>query len=560
MSKNGKTISLHNGSTYSRGHNIRDERFIKNMENIDSSLTENNIVYRDIPVRQAYEDIFKNAVEEYNAKQKRADRCIDDYYKKIKDDKRKHTVYECIVQIGDRDDTGNSAEKEKQALLDYVKEWDSRNPNLKLIGAYIHADEPEGTVHLHCDYIPVAHCTRGMSLQNSLDRALQEQGLHSDSIKVTAQIAWQDKERDALKEICNKHEIDIDDEKVPLSAEHVNTPTYKRMKDQMRKQAMKELEPEIAEIKKYIELDVTTEDVSERFTVKKTLFKEEQIVGSVADFEILKEQARAYRINRDRIESVVEREKRINEIESKYALADKNFDRQARRIIGKAHSRADELTKELRKKISNVEKKEQELKEKELSIKERIEEGIKKEKFSLEYMTQKHIENQIREDKFYKERREELDREKEYYEAEKRALASRSLLYEETEMKNKALEKENEELKQENIKLQGIIERMKKRIEKWAFGFCNILNTVRKAYLFKDTPKEQRMLYESTLDYGVNVISNDGLTDTTQEKLAAVAMQNESPQEIAKILDDKIKEEYKKQHPQQTRSHGRGGR
>ena len=48
--------------------------------------------------------------------------------------------------------------------------WAERNPNLHLIGAYIHCDEPDGTVHLHCDYIPVAECSRGMSIQNSLDK------------------------------------------------------------------------------------------------------------------------------------------------------------------------------------------------------------------------------------------------------------------------------------------------------------------------------------------------------------------------------------------------------
>ena len=189
-----KTISFHNGSTYSRGHNVRDERYTKDQVHIDHSLTVNNAVLVDIPVRQAYAEIFGQSVEDYNAKQGRADRRIDDYYNKIKDDKRKHPVYECIVQIGDRADTGNSAVLERQALERFAREWNERNPNLKLIGAYIHADEPDGTVHLHCDYIPVAECKRGMRLQNSLDKALTQQGFKSENIHQTAQIAWQDRE------------------------------------------------------------------------------------------------------------------------------------------------------------------------------------------------------------------------------------------------------------------------------------------------------------------------------------------------------------------------------
>lgn len=112
-----KTVSFHNGSAWSRGHNIRDERYTSNQEHINSSLTTNNITICDIPVRQAYENIFGQAVKEYNNRQSRKDRRIDCYYDRTKNDKRKHPVYECIVQIGDKNDTGNSAELEKQVLI-----------------------------------------------------------------------------------------------------------------------------------------------------------------------------------------------------------------------------------------------------------------------------------------------------------------------------------------------------------------------------------------------------------------------------------------------------------
>ena len=107
------------------------------------------------------------------------------------------TLFTNVVQIGDCNDTGNNAELEKQALIRYAETWTTRNPNLHLVGAYIHCDEPDGTVHLHCDYIPVAECARGMSVQNSLDKALRQQGLHHN-INQTAQMAWQTQERNAL--------------------------------------------------------------------------------------------------------------------------------------------------------------------------------------------------------------------------------------------------------------------------------------------------------------------------------------------------------------------------
>lgn len=222
---------------------MRDKRFIKEQNHIDKSLSDNNVILVDEFVRKAYDRIFGEAVAEYNAKQKRSDRRIDNYYNKIKNDKKKHIVYECIVQIGDKDDTGNNAELEKEALKRFVEDWEQRNPNLKLIGAYIHADEPDGTVHIHIDYIPVAECTRGMKLQNSLDKALQQQGFKTENIHKTAQIAWQESERKALIDICK--ELGIDVHKTPQGItkgrEHLSKAEYQQLKETAKRQMEWEL-------------------------------------------------------------------------------------------------------------------------------------------------------------------------------------------------------------------------------------------------------------------------------------------------------------------------------
>lgn len=239
-----KTISFHNGTVWSRGHNIRDKRYVSNQEHIDPTLSNQNIILCDVPVRQAYEDIFGKSAKEYNSRQKRADRRIDDYYNKIKSDKRKHPVYECIVQIGDRNDTGNTAEPEKEALKRFVENWNERNPNLHLIGAYIHADEPDGTVHMHLDYIPVAECNRGMYIQNSLDRALQQQGFKSENIHQTAQISWQEREREVLASICRDLNIDAQHSQgIGKGREYLTPQEYKRAKRQQQEQIEEELQP-----------------------------------------------------------------------------------------------------------------------------------------------------------------------------------------------------------------------------------------------------------------------------------------------------------------------------
>lgn len=267
-----KTISFHNGSVWSRGHNIRDERYTSKQEHIDKSLADQNVTVRDMPVRQAYAEIFGQAVEEYNVRQKRSDRRITDYYDKIKRDKLKHTVYECIVQIGDRSDTGNSAELEKQALIRFAEEWDKRNPNLRLIGAYIHCDEPDGTVHMHCDYIPVAECTRGMRLQNSLDRALQQQGFRSENIHQTAQMAWQDSEREALCAICRDLGIDAQrNQGIGQGRKSLTPQEYKRAKEEQKAQIEDKLKPLKEELDKITKKKVKLTEIDSVET-KKSLF------------------------------------------------------------------------------------------------------------------------------------------------------------------------------------------------------------------------------------------------------------------------------------------------
>lgn len=325
-----KTISFHNGTAWSRGHNIRDERYTNNQEHIDKALTERNVTVRDVPVRQAYAEIFGQAVEEYNAKQKRSDRRITDYYNKIKQDKRKHPVYECIVQIGDRSDTGNSAEQEKQALIRFAEEWDKRNPNLRLVGAYIHCDEPDGTVHMHLDYIPVAECSRGMRLQNSLDRALQQQGFHSENIHQTAQIAWQEREREALTAICREFLIDAQHSQgIGKGRKYLTPQEYRIAKDEQQAQIGNELQPLKEELDEYRQLDVA----AKAFVIdEKKLPFVKRVSVATEDMERLKEQAKAYRINQGEIKALRDKKATLDKHQSELDERSESLDKKEQQL------------------------------------------------------------------------------------------------------------------------------------------------------------------------------------------------------------------------------------
>lgn len=212
-----------------------------------------------------------------------------------------------------RFDTGHIAKLEKQALQRFAEEWDKRNPNLRLIGAYIHCDESDGTVHMHVDYIPVAECTRGMKLQNSLDRALQQQGFLSTNIHQTAQIAWQDSEREALCIICRDLGIDVQrNQGIGQGRKSLTPQEYKRAKEKQKTQIENELKPLMDELDKYRILDVSTRffDIEK----KKVPFSK-KVTVSVEDIEQLEEQAKAYRVNRQEVYTLRVRKAALDERE-----------------------------------------------------------------------------------------------------------------------------------------------------------------------------------------------------------------------------------------------------
>jgi len=229
----GKTITTHNGSVANRDHNIRNPKVASKLAHIDGSLSSGNETLIDERPREAYKRIFGEALKEYNDRQPRPERRIKDYYNHIDADVKKHPVYEMIVQVGDKNDTGINAPVERAIIKEFISGWPARNPNLELIGAYIHADERDGTLHAHLDYIPVAHGYKnGMHTQNGLVKALGEQGF--DTVKrnkETAQIRWEARENKALEDICNLHGVEVDHPK--KQKKHLNTPEYKEYRDEI---------------------------------------------------------------------------------------------------------------------------------------------------------------------------------------------------------------------------------------------------------------------------------------------------------------------------------------
>ena len=205
-------------------------------DNIDGSKSSENIILVDKDIRDAYREIFSSALEKYNSKQKRADRKIVDYLDHIQKSKNNEkTFYEDVVQWGSKDDfqTPQMRERAKEALVKYVEGFEERNPNLKLIGAYIHMDET--SPHLHLDYVPVATgYSRGLEKRNSLDRAMKQMGFQpeSESRKNNATKLWKESERAVFGEICRNLGLEVEAER-KSTRKSLSVEEYKEARDEM---------------------------------------------------------------------------------------------------------------------------------------------------------------------------------------------------------------------------------------------------------------------------------------------------------------------------------------
>lgn len=228
---NKMTISTHNGTQCHRAHNKR----LKACTSKESHINPNGVheTWHDETLQKAYKRLFSDAVEQYN-KGKKPSRQIKNYLEKVEEHQHKHPVYEMIIQIGDKENHPDDAVCH-DILKEFYDTWNERNPNMQIIGAYYHADEE--TPHLHLDYVPVAHNTKGLSVENSLTKALKEQGLETkaaDKAKgtayATAQSQWIRQQNDYLEQLCSEKGFSIHhpqrDEKQKAS-QHQQVQEYK---------------------------------------------------------------------------------------------------------------------------------------------------------------------------------------------------------------------------------------------------------------------------------------------------------------------------------------------
>ena len=143
-------------------HNLRD--YDNQRELITTICGTDNIVN---DVKQLYLNEFEEARNEYNNKQTRNDRKIDNYYKKVCESQN-DIACEIIIELGDMDFWQSKDDEYKFKMTDVyneqIQDLVKILPTFKVANATIHFDET--SPHMHVMGVPVIdNCKRGMKKQ-----------------------------------------------------------------------------------------------------------------------------------------------------------------------------------------------------------------------------------------------------------------------------------------------------------------------------------------------------------------------------------------------------------
>lgn len=275
------SISFNQSHQSSLSHNNREN--IHGNPGIDPARSEENIYFVQKDIRSVYKDVFQEAVDKYNEKQKRNDRKIENYYDKIHKDDKTHEQRELVVAIGEGKDDPKYREGKKEALKRYAEAFQERNPNLAVYNMVLHDDE--ANPHLHINYVPNFESSRGLTRRVGMDRALQQQGVEGTGRKLIAH--WRELETAYIEQLAKEH--------IP-NFERANVGSHKYMKVRQYKEyaeAKSIIENQVEEKETQLQtiddhLKNVEEKTNELEMTKKSL--ESDVVDTYKELEIVKQQ------------------------------------------------------------------------------------------------------------------------------------------------------------------------------------------------------------------------------------------------------------------------------
>jgi plasmid recombination enzyme len=213
-------------------------------EHIIRDRTKDNIVIKHSTIQEAYQEVFGEAVEAYNARQKRKDRKIDDYYLHVYHSKTLDLQREMIIGLGNKqdwDELGYEKKKEagqliKEVIEDFIKD---KKDHIHVYNAVIHLDEA-GAPHAHINFIPLAHGYKnGLETQPSWTKSLTQMGYKGKGRKPF--MAFRETEVERIGRIAKKYGIE---RKLGETNDIADVRMYKKVKELEKQAKAKEAEIE----------------------------------------------------------------------------------------------------------------------------------------------------------------------------------------------------------------------------------------------------------------------------------------------------------------------------
>ena len=249
-----------------RGYLNHNDRSIDRVseKSWDPESSRKNVICRNIPIQDAYNQIFGKALSEYNQRQidvNHPERQIKNYYDHISRSKQEKPFYEFVVAFGNMNDKNTDIYPVLQRCLDeYITNFDERNPNFKVFQKIVHLDE-KGIDHAHLDFIPVStHNKRGLSVKNSFRGALKEMGYTGK----TAFLDWRQSEEKYMADILERHGLEF--ERGSGRDEHLNVRQYQAKAREINRLAQQKLKN--MELPSIPEPEIKTNPITKSESVK----------------------------------------------------------------------------------------------------------------------------------------------------------------------------------------------------------------------------------------------------------------------------------------------------
>ncbi len=230
--------------------------------NVDPTLVKDNVIFIDElkgrTIEQYTNDIMQPYIDEYNAKQKRKDRRIKSNYidwhtsdktmmKGVKEGDKYEWAHEFVFCYGNHEDywqeyfDPNTSETRKKEMHteavrvynEQITEFQDRYPHAKILLAVMHADEPNGSLHMHgIVQFQSNQYDRGLETRISISRALGQDGFEyihrSSDAKESGGFQMEKLFKDFRHNVMNRQLIEMghDIKEEEHGAKHLDCPTY----------------------------------------------------------------------------------------------------------------------------------------------------------------------------------------------------------------------------------------------------------------------------------------------------------------------------------------------